>query len=241
MRLYAWAHGLSPLAVASALEPFPGLGAVLNHPNYRAALLPTAHETRWIAYVNGVTAAKKLAIEVADGAVFQAIIVMDERNTTGPSGHYLHPAEYSKTYREIKAHLPAGIPVSTMGLATRTNWWQRLIWRGRYDDWYHERLPAAVLRSGNTNKMGRRELERVINLGVSVLSPAVFRGWFYGFMQPVKAREWVRISRDPRVFAVCIWSLVEVDNQPHGLLTPGGELTSIGRAVKAAINQSSRS
>lgn len=228
--LLAWAPDLGPSEVLTALEPFPNLGAVLYQNNYYAALENS--ERPWIAFVNGHTAARRVTELVAAGAKFEAVIVKDERNVhNGPSGPYMSPVEYRAEFESIRKLLPILLPVSTMGLASTGGFWQRTLWDMRFDDAYHMSLPAAPLQAANPNKTRRPEVERLLGRGVDILSPAPFRPLWYRFMQPVKINDWLAYERDPRVFAVCLWSLVEQADGLHGLLTRSGRLTSVGRAV----------
>lgn len=233
MTLCAWAHALTPGEVIESAARFPGLGLVLYGNNYSAAphlAVPP------IAFVNSEAQARQ-AVAIGPWA---AAIVLDERNHTGPSGHYLTPEAYWGEYRRVAAPLEdAGIPVHTMGLAPTFNWWQSLTWSGRFDDEYHRLLPPADGRAFNPNKVRLAEVNRVLHQheGPWVLSPAPFRGWFDRLMQPVNVDQWAAISQRVDVTAVALWCLREAEGQPqHGLIDRRGNVTSVGRAVQRALS-----
>ena len=156
MGMSAWAHAMTPTDVTSCLARFPGLGAVLYPQNYDAAL---SGPGPWIAYVGNESQAEAVANLANIGVKWDAAIILDERNNrdrAAPSGPYLAPSEYAARYRSITPPLTdAGVPVSTMGLAAVSTWWEALLWRRRFDDAYHRALPPADLRAFNPNRVRR--------------------------------------------------------------------------------------
>jgi hypothetical protein len=227
----AWAHQMTPTEVVAAADRFPGLGLVLYASNIAAVEHLKAPP---IAYLSTVAQAETVLAWAEAGHKFRAVLVNDERNAPGPSGSYLTPAEYAAQFTPIYDLLRGVVPVFTMGLQPK---------RGRYDDAYHAQLPPADGRAFNPNKVTRREIERALTLADHwILSPAPFRGWWDRlFHQPVSIAGWASIARDPRVTAVALWCLREVQwstgkwQSEHGLLDRFGRVTRVGREVQAAL------
>jgi len=240
MRLFAWSNRETPDDLVAMAARFPGLGLVLKPQNYVAIERLNAPP---IAYLTSLSQAEEVARLGKAGFRWHAAIVMDEGNQTGPSGAYRSPEQYAATFGSIAATLRrAGVPVSTMGLAPKRTWlWDTLRCR-RFDDWYHARLPNADLRGFNPNGVRRRELERALRKGEKwILSPAPFRGAWDNFWSPIKVPGWAKYARDPRVHAIALWCLKEVQEgngrwqTEHGLLDRSGNLTRVGTQVKHAL------
>ena len=239
MGMSAWAHAMTPTDVTSCLARFPGLGAVLYPQNYDAAL---SGPGPWIAYVGNESQAEAVANLANIGVKWDAAIILDERNNRdrdAPSAAYLAPSEYAARYRSITPPLTdAGVPVSTMGLAAVSTWWEALLWRRRFDDAYHRELPPADLRAFNPNKVRRAEIGRVLS-GYSptqwILSPAPFRGFWDRLREPMSVPDWVALSRDPRVHTLALWCLRDYGDPHFGLLDARGEPTNVGRALLQAL------
>ena len=238
MSLFAWAHGVTVQEAPALASRFPGLGLVLYPTNYGAAIDLTVPP---IAYVTRESHAQVIRTLVTTGTPFRAVLVLDERNAAGASGHALTPDEYRARYEPIRAILDGVVPVFTMGLMPVGGFWPTLLWRRSFDDEYHARLPPADGRAFNPNKVALTEVHRVLRLpGPWLLSPAPFRTWFDRLMQPVTVKQWANLSTRPNVAAVALWCLREAHDerfgwQPqHGLLDRRGNVTNVGQELLAS-------
>lgn len=239
-RAAAWTHGIETATeIEDLLATWDGhLGAVLYPHHYTAA--PNAPLR--IAYITGPYTAELAADAHASGHRFGAALYLDEGNA-----HGVDPEAYARDFERVRAILePAGIPTSTMGLATRpTDWLRELLQLGRYDTEYANRLPTARLRAWNPNSVRPDTVRRTLNTAGPpwLLSPAPYRPVPrtiipYAIQNTVGmtvARD-AALMRHPNVFAVVFWNLREY-GPPYewGLHRRDGTLTSPGRALRRAL------
>lgn len=223
MSLYAWAHKVSASEAVEFAKRF-GVGLVLYDTNLAAAT-----EVPSFAYVTTPQAARRAA-----SLPLLGVLVDDERNGSGPSGHYLTPAEYRSHYAAIKAELGT-IPAFTMGLQPKGGLLRQALRMRRFDDEYHRQLPPALGRAFNPNSVRLSEVRRVLDMpGPWLLSPAPFRTWWERLWEPVNVRQWLALTGHPNVAAVALWQLRATDKW-HGLLDQQGRVTNVGRAVLAGV------
>lgn len=244
-RLYAWAHAVPSAEAAQLADRLPGLGLVLTSTNLDAAERVAEPP---IAYVTSVVTAARVADMARAGVPFRCAIVLDERNEDGPSGPRLDPEAYAAAFRPVYDLLRPHVRVSTMGLMAVGGWWRSTVNDRRFDGAYHAKLPAADLRAWNPNRVRLRHVHEVLRAeaGPWVLSPAPFRGWWERLWEPVSVAQWAELSARDDVAAVALWCLREVNGGPwfgnrqqveHGLFTPAGDLTVVGRAVERALRR----
>lgn len=240
MKLYAWAHAMTPGEAAQAADRFPGLGLVLYGSNLGAA----EHlDVPPIAYISSISGAAAVAERAAAGVRFRAAIVLDERNGTGPSGKAMTPTAYAAVYRPMRELLTLRVPVHTMGLMPTRSWWRDALRARGFDDAYHRQLPDADGRAFNPNGVRLAEVRRALRTYDDrrwILSPAPFRGWWDRLWSPISVPRWARISERADVTAVAFWCLREIKHgarwqAEHGLIDRHDRLTVVGRAVQREL------
>jgi len=251
VRLYAWAHAMSPAEIAEAASRFPGLGVVLYGSNYAAAPQLAVPP---IAYIGNLSQAKEVAKLGNAGTNWAFAILSDERNITGLSGKREEPHEYMTRFEPARRVLAdAGIRTSSAGLGMLGS---PLI--GRYDHEYTRALAGWTDQAGvNLNPLQYRAAMRGIRQHDSKFFVTLIpqrMSWrphntiLSGFMQqylacPPQRTQYARLLRDPQVAGVGVWCLREVvyrdgtSQAHHGLLDRSGRVTSVGRLIMACLTE----
>lgn len=109
-RLFAWGWPTNPTLLNEMRAKFPGLGIVHSRASYAVA------KRGDIARVESADDARRVA---SFGPNFWTLAILgDERNVSGPSGHYLSPENYMLKYDAAREILKRGeVRTSSAGLA----------------------------------------------------------------------------------------------------------------------------
>lgn len=238
-QLYAWGWTPNKSRLDEWRDMIPGLG-VVHYPQ-------TFHLARRgdIAFVNSVSAAEKAALTPEKW--FFAILG-DERNVTGPSGHYETPEDYMERLAPAKDILDAaGIPSSSAGLAMAG---------GHFDREYQEALldfgnyMGQNFRSANFRRAmkGIHSMENTewfvteipMRLNWWPLKYLTLGSWFWQtfITRPKVKKQFELLMKDPQILATTIWCLHEGKLSDghwqgwHGLIDRNDKLTWQGRLVR---------